>query len=275
MMFFSQVKLLSFLLVAILVSPFVFADQGKLVIMGSDTLGSKLVLQLKEAYRAAGHRTDFEVSADGSSQAFANLLAGAADIGMSSRDARREELRQFQQEGKPLVEHTAGWDMVAVIVNEKRGVRKLSLAEIEGIFTGDIRDWSEVGGRPGKISVYTRNAASGTYRIFRELAMSNRDYGEGGQKLAGNEQIASEVAANENGIGYVGLAFAGKKGLRALKVDGVTPKPRNRDQYALARRLYFYTAGEPSGDTKKFLDWVLTSEKAESIVARVGFIPAE
>ena len=73
-------------------------------------------------------------------------------------------------------------------------------------------DWSELGAKPGKISVYTRNTASGTYQIFQRLAMGSRDYGTASQKLAGNEQIANEVAANENGIGYVGLAFSQKEG---------------------------------------------------------------
>ena len=253
----------------------VSAEPEKLVIMGSDTLGSKLVLQLKEAYREAGNRTIFEISADGSSQAFANLLAGEADIGMSSREARDEEEEKFKKQGKNLSEFTAGWDMIAVVVNEKRAVRKLTLKEIEGIFSGDITDWSELGAKPGKIAVYTRNAASGTYRIFRKLAVSNRDYSGAARKLAGNEQIANEVVANENGIGYVGLAFAQKKGLRAVRIDGVSPRPRNREKYPLARRLYFYTAGEPEGDTKRFLDWSLHSEEAREIVSKVGFIPVE
>lgn len=256
--------------------PLSWSDEPeKLVIMGSDTLGSKLVLQLKEAYREVGNRTNFEISADGSSQAFANLLAGEAEIGMSSRDARADEERQFREQGKTLLGHTAGWDMIAVVVNEKRGVRGLSLKQIEGIFTGDITDWSEVGAKPGKIVVYTRNAASGTHRIFRELAMSGRDYIAEGRKLGGNEQIANEVAANENGIGYVGLAFSRKLGLQAVRVDGVLPRPRNRERYPLARRLYFYTAGEPTGDAKRFIDWSLHSREAKEIVARVGFIPVE
>lgn len=250
-------------------------EPDKLVIMGSDTLGSKLMLQLKEAYRAAGNRTNFEISADGSSQAFANLLAGEADIGMSSRDARDEETERFAAKGMTLVEHTAGWDMIAVIVNEKRGIRKLSMKQIEGIFTGDIRDWSELGGKPGKISVYTRNATSGTHRIFRKLALNGRDYGDQARQLMGNEQIATEVSSNENGIGFVGLAFAKKKGLRALKIDGVLPKPRNREKYPLARRLFFYTVGTPSGDAKAFLDWSLQSEQAKKIVSKVGFIPVD
>jgi len=261
-----------FSLMASLATPLV-AEPEKLVIMGSDTLGSKLVLQLKEAYMSEGNETDFEISAEGSSQAFASLLTGSADIGMSSRDAQKEEVNRFIAKGQKLVEHTAGWDMIAVVVNKKRGIRKLTLKEIEGIFTGDITDWSELGGKAGTISVYTRNTASGTYRIFQRLAMARRDYGGNGQKMAGNEQIANEVAANGNGIGYVGLAFTKAKGLRAIKLDGVAPSPKNKGKYPLARKLFFYTVGEPEGNTKKFLDWALKSEDAKEIIEKVGFIP--
>jgi phosphate transport system substrate-binding protein len=247
----------------------------KLVIMGSDTLGAKMVPQLKEAYVAAGNKTDFEIAAEGSSQAFTNLLAGTANIGMSSRDAKDEEKNQFTAKGQTLTEHVAGWDMIAVVVNDKNGVRNLTLKQIEGIFTGDIKDWSEVGGAAGTISIYTRNTASGTYKSFQELAMSKRDYGSETKKMAGNEQIATEVAANVNGIGYVGLAYSEKDGLRAAKVEGVTAKPKNKAEYPLSRKLFYYTIGEPSGETKKFLDWAITSDAAKAIVEKVGFIPVD
>lgn len=244
----------------------------KLVIMGSDTLGAKMVPQLKEAYVAAGNKTDFEIAAEGSSQAFTNLLAGTANIGMSSRDAKEEEKNKFTAKGQTLVEHVAGWDMIAVVLNDQNGVRNLTLKQIEGIFTGDIKDWSEVGGKAGKISVYTRNTASGTYKTFQKLGMGKRDYGSETKKMAGNEQIATEVAANVNGIGYVGLAYAKKDGLRAAKVEGVSAKPRNKAVYSLSRKLYYYTVGEPTGEAKKFLDWAIKSDNAKSIITKVGFI---
>lgn len=247
----------------------------KVVIAGSDTLGAKMVPQLKEAFVAAGNDVDFEIAAEGSSQAFTTLLAGTSDIGMSSRDAKDEEKNNFTAKGQSLVEHVAAWDMIGVIVNDANGVRNLSLKQIEGIFTGDIKDWSEVGGKAGKISVYTRNTASGTYKTFQELAMAKRDYGSASQKMAGNEQIATEVAGNANGIGYVGLAYADKDGLKAVKVDDVSPKPRNKAEYPLSRKLYYYTVGEPSGAAKKFLEWATKSEDAKTIIDKVGFIPVD
>jgi len=247
----------------------------KIVIKGSDTLGAKMVPQLKDAYIAAGNKTDFEIAAEGSSQAFTALESGTAQIGMSSRDVKETEKNKFIAKGTALVEHVAGWDMIAIVTNKKNGVRNLTLQQIEGIFTGDIKNWSEVGGKDGEISVYTRNTASGTYKTFQGLAMSKRDYGSKTQKLAGNEQIATEVAGNVNGIGYVGLAYAGKEGLRATKVDGVSAKPKNKAEYPLSRKLFYYTVGEPTGETKKFLNWAINDDAAKEIIEKVGFISVD
>lgn len=247
--------------------------QTKIVIKGSDTLGAKMVPQLAEAYKATGATVDFEIAAEGSSTAFTSLLAGTAEVGMSSRSAKDSEKDKFTAEGKDLVEHVAAWDMIAVIVNEASGVRDLSLKQIEGIFTGDITDWSEVGGKPGAISAYTRNTSSGTYKSFQKLAMNKRDYGANTQKMAGNEAIASEVANNPRGIGYVGLAYAEKDGVKDIKVEGVSAKPRKKADYPLSRKLHYYTVGQPEGEAGKFLTWAMSSKDAAEVVERVGFIP--
>ena len=247
--------------------------QEKIVMKGSDTLGAKMVPQLKEAFLAEGKKVAFEIAAEGSSQAFSNLIAGTCNIGMSSRNVKDSEKDSFTAKGQTLVEHVAAWDMIAVVVNKGNGVKNLTLKQVEGIFTGDITDWSEVGGKPGKISAYTRNTASGTYKTFQKLAMAKRDYGTSTQKMAGNEQIATEVAGNINGIGYVGLAYAEKDGLKAIKVADVAPKPRKKADYPLSRKLFYYTVGEPTGAAADFIKWSTSSEKAAEVITKVGFIP--
>lgn len=260
------------LLAGISLSTMAQAD-NKITIKGSDTLGAKLVPQLKEAYVQAGNKVDIEIQAQGSSHAFSNLLAGSADIGMSSRQVKSTETDKFNAAGKKLVEHVAAWDMIALIVNEKNPVRKLSLKQIEGIFTGDITDWSQVGGKSGKISVYTRNTSSGTYKSFQKLGMAKRDYATECQKMEGNQQIATEVSQNPLGIGYVGLAYASGENYRSVKVDGVSAKASKVSSYSLARKLYYYTIGEPTGESAMFLKWATTSDKASEVVGKVGFIP--
>lgn len=246
--------------------------QSKIVIKGSDTLGAKMVPQLTDVYKALGNAVDFEIAAEGSSTAFTALLEGTADIGMSSRDVKEGEKDSFIAKGKEIVEHLAGVDMIAVVVNEANPVKNLTKKQVEGIFTGEITNWSEVGGKPGQISVYTRNTSSGTYKSFQELAMDKRDYGSSTQKMAGNEAISSELGKNQNGIGYVGLAYVENDGLSAVSVDGKDLS--DPSVYPLARNLYYYTVGEPTGEVGKFLTWAATDETAKKIITKVGFIPA-
>jgi len=267
-------KTVLFALAAAFAAGTAIADE--IVIKGSDTLGAKMVPQLAEAYKAAGNDVAFEIAAEGSSTAFTNLLAGTAEIGMSSRDIKDEEREKFAAAGMKIVEVVGGIDMIAVIANESNSVEGLEKAQVEAIFTGDAGDWAEVGGAGGAISAYTRNTSSGTYKSFQELAMSKRDYGSDTQKMAGNEQIAQEVGKNANGIGYVGLAYTGAEGTKILKVDGVEASPENQDSYPLSRKLYYYYVdGKISEEAKKFLEWATTSEEAGKIVEAVGFIAAK
>ncbi|MEM9282394.1 MAG: phosphate ABC transporter substrate-binding protein [Verrucomicrobiota bacterium] len=248
--------------------------QDKIVIRGSDTLGAKLVPVLAEAYKEAGNEVSFEITAEGSSSAFTSLLAGTADIGMSSRYVKDAEAESFATSGKEIRDWNAGYDLIGVIVNDESEIADLSREQIEGIFAGDITDWSEVGGVPGPISVYTRNTSSGTYKSFQEMALSMREYGAETQKMAGNEQIANEVAKNANGIGYVGIDYTDRDGIKAVAVDGIELKPENAADYPLARRLHYYTVeGELSEAAAKFLSWATSDPDAGNLIVRVGFIP--
>ena len=178
--------------------------------------------------------------------------------------------------GVRLVKTVVANDAVAVIVNASNPLSKLSLKDIERIFTGDVTNWSAVGGKSGGISGYTRNTSSGTYAFFQKFAMAKRDYGSATQKMAGNEQIATEVANNPNGIGYVGLAYVGAKGIKVIAVDGVLPSATtaNDGSYKLARGLNCFTNGAPTGAAKKFLDFALTAP-GQKIVASTGFVPVK
>lgn len=260
------------ILLAVLATSSLMAQ--KLVIKGSDTLGAKMVPQLAEQFRADNPGVTFEIAAEGSSTGIAAILDATADIGMSSRDISAEERSKAQLNGRDLQEIVVGFDGIAVIVNEKNPISKMTPRQIERIFTGEVTDWSAVRGNPGKISVYTRNTSSGTYGSFKELAMRKKDYGPETQKMAGNEQIAAEVANNPNGIGYVGLAYAKTPGVKVIMINNSLPTIEAiRDRsYPLARPLFYYTGKKPEGLVEQFINFTL-SEKGQQIVANVQFIP--
>jgi phosphate transport system substrate-binding protein len=195
---------------------------------------------------------------------------------MSSRPAKPEEIVAASAKGVNMKSTTVAYDGIAVIVNSANPVKGLTKKQVEQIFTGEISDWSAVGGTGGKISVYTRNTSSGTYSEFKELAMKKRDYAPDSQKLAGNEQIAAEVGKNPNGVGYVGLAYTKASGIKVMPVDGAMPSKESvlGKSYPYARPTFYYTNGDPSGLAKQFVDFTL-SDAGQKIVAQVGFVPVQ
>lgn len=265
-------KLLVTLLVTI--SAMTIGRADTTVIKGSDTLGAKLVPQLAEQFKAQHPGTTFDVAAEGSATGFAALIDKTAAIGMASRPAKPEEIANGKAKGVDLKETIVAYDGIAVIVNTANSIKGLMKKKVEQIFTGEITDWSAVGGSGGKISVYTRNTSSGTYAEFKELAMKKRDYAPDSQKLAGNEQIAQEVGKNPNGVGYVGLAYTKASGIRVVPIDGASPSKESvlAKSYPYARPTFFYTNGEPTGAVKEFIDFTVGPE-GQKIVEQVGFVP--
>lgn len=250
------------------------AQAERLVIKGSDTLGAKLVPQLAEQFKTEHPDATFDIAAEGSTTGFAALIDGTAQIGMASRPAKNEEQAAAKAKGVTLKETIVAYDGIAVIVNAANPIRNLTKKQVEQIFTGEVSDWSAVGGSGGAISIYTRNTSSGTYSEFKELAMKKRDYAPSAQKMAGNEQIAAEVGKNPNGVGYVGLAYIKAQGIKVVSIDGEMPSPETVQQkkYPYARPTFFYTNGEPGGLIKQFVDFTLSPD-GQKIVANVGFVP--
>src|SRR5436190_12467995 len=134
----------------------------RLVIKGSDTMGAKLVPQLAESFKAQHPDTTFDIAAEGSTTGITAINDGTAQIGMSSRRAKPAEVGTASGKGLNLKPTIVAYDGIAVIVNSGNSIKGLSKKQVEQIFTGDVTDWSAVGGSPGKISVYTRNTSSGT-----------------------------------------------------------------------------------------------------------------
>ena len=250
------------------------AQADRLVIKGSDTLGAKLVPQLAEAFKAQHPDTTFDIAAEGSTTGIAAIIDGTAQIGMASRRAKPAEVGAASGKGVNMKPTIVAYDGIAVIMNAGNPVKGLTKKQVEQIFTGEVTDWSAVGGNPGKISVYTRNTSSGTYSDFKELAMKKRDYAPSAQKMAGNEQIASEGGKNANGIGYVGLAYTKAGGIKVAPIDGALPTIQSvhAKTYPYARPTFYYTNGEPNGAAKEFLDFTI-GPAGQKIVQQVGFVP--
>src|SRR3954453_15173878 len=121
-----------------------YAD--RLVIKGSDTLGAKLVPQLAESFKAQNSGTTFDIAAEGSTTGIAAIIDGTAQIGMASRRAKPEEVGAASDKGVSMKPTIVAYDGIAVIVNSANPIKALTKKQIEQIFTGEVADWSGVGG---------------------------------------------------------------------------------------------------------------------------------
>ena len=246
-----------------------------IIIKGSDSLGAKMVPQLAESFKAKmksyRKNVSFEIAAEGSSTGVASVIDGTSDIGMSSRDPKEKEIAKAKANGIDMKVITVAKDGIALIVNESNPLEEISIDDVEAIFSGDISDWSAIIPQSGEISAYTRNTSSGTYAVFQKLGMNSRNYGDNTQKMAGNEQIASEVSKNPFGIGYVGLAYINTPGIKVLKVEGEEPTSSN---YPLSRSLYYLINANKklSSLTNDFIGFTFSPE-GQKIVKGVYFLP--
>ena len=220
------------------------------------------------------------VQAHGSSTAFQALEKGACDIGISSRPIKKEESERLQSLGNmlsPTCEHVVGLDGLAVIVCRSNPVNSLNTSQIAGIFSGEIRDWAEVGGSPGPIHLHARDDQSGTYDSFRSMILGDRVLNSEAKRYEDSSALTKAVSTDAAGIGFIGLPYVRAAKALAVSEAGAQALFPNSfsvatEDYGLSRRLFLYTAMVPRHPwTTAFTEFALTDE-GQKLVEESGFI---
>ena len=252
---------------------------------GSDTIVN-LALAWAEKYQSEHPDIRISVTGGGSGTGIAALINKTADIANASRQIKSEEIDQAKANGVDPVEHIIARDAIAVMVNPENPVSKLTLQQISDIYSGKINNWKELGGDDRPIVRLSRETNSGTHVYFLEtvLRLGNAKdktlFSTDTLLLPSSEGIVAELRQNPNAIGYDGLGYV-PKDLKMIAIaktaDGAYVLPSiktvNDKTYAVARDLYMYTNGEPTGAVKKYLDWIVSPE-AQQVVVDLGFVPA-
>ncbi|MGD0547990.1 MAG: substrate-binding domain-containing protein, partial [Terracidiphilus sp.] len=150
------------------------------------------------------------IAAHGSATAFTALADNNCDIGMASRKIKPEEAAKLTTLGDMSSitnEHILGLDGIAVIVNASNPADRFDKDKIMRIFTGEITDWSQVGSLSGPIKIYARNDNSGTYDTFKSLVLAGKPLAVGAQRIEDSKALSDAVAADPQGIGFIGLPY--------------------------------------------------------------------
>jgi phosphate transport system substrate-binding protein len=253
--------------------------QAAVTVKGSDTM---VILSQRwaEDYMKKNPGKKIQVTGGGSGTGIAALVNGTTDVANSSRAIKQDEVDKVRQRYSVLpVETPVARDGVAVYVNEANGVAQLTIEQLRGIYDGDVTNWKQVGGVDARIVLYSRENSSGTYVFFKEHVLKGEDFAAGAQTLPGTAAVVNAVAREKHGIGYGGAAYA--KGVKEVRVagkdgQGYVPSAENvkSGKYPLARDLFVYTRGKPSGEAREFIDYCLSPE-GQTLVSQVGYFPVK
>jgi phosphate transport system substrate-binding protein len=226
-----------------------------------------------------GQTVKVEVKAHGSATAFEALNAGAADVGMASRSIKPDEVQELKRFGDfkaATNEHVLALDGVAVVVPTSNPIQKISITDLQSLFSGKTTNWSALGGPNLPVKVFARDDKSGTYDTFKELVLRGQKLGPA-KRIEDSATLEQSVSSEPGGIGFIGLPYV--KTTRALAVSDGPAAPLlptvfsvKTENYPLSRRLFLYTATTPSNpNVLDFVHFAL-SPAGQKIVKEQQFV---
>ena len=243
-----------FLLIIGITAVSFFGSSTQFNIVGSSSV-QPVAEKLVESYKETHPDVRFNVQGGGSSVGIKSVHEGIADIGTSSR-----ELKENEDEG--LTQYNIGQEGIVIAVNNQNTVTDLSKEQLKDIFSGKVKNWNQVGGPDGEIHVITREEGSGTLDAFKSIVLGkDTDIRSDAIVQSSTESVKQSVKQDENAIGFVSYAHMSDD-IKAVNVNGVAPSDATiaDGTYELQRPFLFLTNGEPTGETKNFIDWVLSDD---------------
>lgn len=256
--------------------------QGFVQTKGSDTIVNAMQ-QVAENFMQAYPHVFVAVTGGGSGVGIASLINKTCDVATASREMKPKEVEIARKRGVDPKEFVVAHDGVAVIVNLGNPVDKLTIEDLHKIFTAEVKNWSQLGGKDLPIVTLSREVSSGTHMYFKEEVIqlgkkdSNEEFSHETLLLTSSQAIVEEVASNEAAIGYLGMGYLSDrtKPVQIAKEGEFYPPDVNnvlKKTYPLSRPLFVYTNGEPQGTTRLFIDFIL-SPMGQKQFMETGFVP--
>ena len=266
-------KLMSvFALVTMVMAISGIAFAGEVVIKGSTTV-LPIAQAAAEKYMEANPDTKITVSGGGTGNGIKAIIDGSTDIADASRFIKEKEVQAAFEKGVYPVPFAVAMDALLPVVHPSNPVTDLTPEQLRKIYTGEIKNWKEVGGPSMAIAVVGRDTSSGTYETWETKIMGKERVSERALIVASNGAMVQTVAQNKLAIGYIGLGYLNET-VKALKVEGVMGSNETalNGKYPVSRYLYMFTKGWPEADTLNFINFLL-SDSGQDIVAGTGYVP--
>jgi phosphate transport system substrate-binding protein len=246
-----------------------FSGQAGVLRISGGTAHIPVMKEVAKIIMQAHPDIQISIAGGGSGAGIKQVGEGLVDIGNSGRKPTDHEIQKYD-----LVLHKWAFDGVGVIVHRDNQVQALTREQLQDIFSGRLRNWQDVGGVDKEITVFTRDEASGTRKVFWKKALAKKMITNKALVVASNGAMKAGVSHNPYAIGYVSVGFLDKS-VAAVALDGVSPSLETvqKGEYTVVRGLYSNTKAERDGLTKSFIDF-LFSPSGQEIIAKKGLIPA-
>ncbi len=266
---FMKLALASMLVLALSAT----AWAGEISINGSTTV-LPIMQKVAENYMAANKGVTLSVAGGGSGNGIKAIIDGTTDICMASRQMKDKEIELAKEKGRNPKEISIAKDALVPVVHPSNGVKALSTDQLRDIYEGKITNWKQVGGADATIVVISRDTSSGTYETWEGRVMKEAKVFPGALLQASNGAVVQAVSKNKNAIGYIGIGYLDSS-IKAVPVDGVmgSKKTALDGTYPIARFLYLYINGEPTGEIGNIVKYVLDPKQGQKAVAEVGYVP--
>lgn len=246
---------------------------GNIVIKGSTTV-LPIAQKTAEAYMKQNPDVKISISGGGSGEGIKALVDGSTDIADSSRFIKQKEVDLAVKNGIYPVPFAVAYDCIVPVVHPSNSIVNITLAQLKDVYTGNIKNWKEIGGPDKEVVVISRDTSSGTYEVWSEKVLKKERVFAGALLQASNGAVAQAVAKNPNAIGYIGLGYVNKD-VKALTVDRVEGSKTTtlNGTFPISRPLFMFTPGWPKGDVLNFINFVLHPEKGQKYVEESGYVP--
>ena len=255
------------------------AREIRVSISGSSTVMPLTELSAEE-FNFLQDEYHVSVTSGGTGVGIVDVAEGRSDIAMASREIIPLERLRYETPDRRFEEFIVGYDAICIVVSPEvhdEGVTSLSKEEVKQIYTGSITNWKDVGGPDMEILAIGRRAGSGTRDTFHEIIFGSKEAEAPGVYMEAGEssEVKTAIRGGDNAIGYMGYSYILRGDTNVVALDGVLPTIQTikNGTYPLARRLYFYTLGDPRSGARAFMDFVL-SPQGQKIALENGFIPA-
>lgn len=275
---FRTIALLFLIILFGILATFAEAKEVKVTVSGSSTVMPLAELAAEE-FNLMQDEYHVSVTSGGTGVGIIDIAQGRSDIAMASREITPVEQQRYETAEERFQELPIAIDAICIVFSDDvydSGVTDLTRDQVKRIYAGDITNWMDVGGQDTEIFAIGRRAGSGTRDTFHEIIMGSKEAEAPGVSMEASEssEVKTAIRGSDNAIGYMGYSYILKGDAKVASMDGISPTMDsiNNGSYPLARKLYFYTMGDPSPGARAFMDYMQGPE-GEKIAVQNGFIP--